>query len=130
MALQRSTIRESFISHGPFYIFQVYIKDFFINGILKSFTPIWVDSDADIENDPYTTDCSGQSNATNPNAFTQFEIINGEQTSQICIKKQPGKPILKKFLEMLIFKYFFSLLYVGTIFRMQYNLWEWRKDQK
>ena len=96
MALQRSTIRESFISHGPFSIFQVYIKDFFINGILKSFTPIWVDSDADIENDPYTTDCSGQSNAANPHAFTQFEIINGELTSQNCIEKPPGKPIHKK----------------------------------
>ena len=96
MALQRSTIRESFISHGPFSIFQVYIKDFFINGILKSFTPIWVDSDADIENDPYTTDCSGQSNTTNPHAFTKFDIINGELTSQICIAKPPGKPILQK----------------------------------
>ena len=83
------------MAHSLF--FQVYIKDFFINGILKSFTPIWVDSDADIENDPYTTDCSGQSNATHPHAITQFEIINGELTSQNCIEKPPGKPIHKKF---------------------------------
>ena len=75
------------------YILQVYIKEFFINGILKSFTPIWIDSDADIENDPYTTDCSGESNTTNPHAYTEFRIINGELTSSNCIEKPPGNMI-------------------------------------
>ena len=74
----------------------VYIKEVFINGILKNFAPFWIDSDVDIENDPYTTDCSGQTNAINPHAYTQFTIINGEITSQNCIEKPPGKPILKK----------------------------------
>ena len=78
---------------GLFYILQVYIKEFFINGILKSFTPIWIDSDADIENDPYTTDCSGESNTTNPHAYTEFRIINGELTSSNCIEKPPGNMI-------------------------------------
>ena len=73
----------------PFSIFQVYIKEFFINGILKSFTPLWIDSDVDIANDPYTTDCSGQSNETNPHAYTELKIINGELTSSICIEKPP-----------------------------------------
>ena len=85
--------RDPLMKKGSFYILQVFIKEFFINGILKSFTPIWIDSDADIANDPYTTDCSGKSTATNPHAFTQFEIINGELTSQNCIEKPPGKPI-------------------------------------
>ena len=73
--------------------FQVYIKEFFINGILKSFTPLWIDSDVDIANDPYTTDCSGQSNETNPHAYTELKIINGELTSSICIEKPPGNMI-------------------------------------
>ena len=81
------------MKRGSFYILQVFIKEFFINGILKSFTPIWIDSDADNANDPYTTDCSGKSTATNPHTFTQFEIVNGELTSQNCIEKPPGKPI-------------------------------------
>ena len=73
--------------------FQVYIKEFFINGILKSFTPVWIDSDVDIASDPYTTDCSGQSNTTNPHAYTEFRIINGELTSSNCIEKPPGNMI-------------------------------------
>ena len=89
--------RVSLIEKGLFYILQVYIKEFLINGIPKSFTPIWIDSDADIDNDPYTTDCSGQSTATHTHAFTQFEIINGELTTQNCIEKPPGKQIHKKY---------------------------------
>jgi len=75
------------------FVFQVYIKEFFINGILKSFTPLWIDSDVDIASDPYTTDCSGQSNTTNPHAYTELKIINGELTSSICIEKPPGNMI-------------------------------------
>ena len=72
---------------------QVYIKEFFINSIRKHFVPFWIDSTVDIENDPYTTDCSDQTNATNPHAYTQFTITNGELSSQNCIEKPPGNLI-------------------------------------
>ena len=88
-------LRFSVTTKGSFYTLQVYIKEFFINGILKSFTPLWIDSDIDIANDPYTTDCSGQTNGTNPHAYTKLKIVNGELTSSNCIEKPPGKMILK-----------------------------------
>ena len=69
---------------------QVLIKDFFINSIRKNFVPFWIDSDVDIENDPYTTDCSDQTNASNPHAYTQFTITNGKLSSRNCIEKPPG----------------------------------------
>ena len=62
-----------------------------INGISKSFAPFWIDSNVDIENDPYRSDCSDPTNAANPHAYTQFTIINGEISSQNCIEKPPGK---------------------------------------
>ena len=61
-----------------------------INGVLKDFSPIWIDSDVDIENDPYTSDCIDPTNTTNPHAYTHFIISNGVMTSQNCIKKPPG----------------------------------------
>ena len=61
-----------------------------INGVLKDFSPIWIDSDINIVNDPYTTDCVDPTNATNPHAYTQFTISNGVMISKNCIEKPPG----------------------------------------
>ena len=61
-----------------------------INGVLKDYCPIWLDSDENIENDPYTSDCVDPTNATNPHAYTQFIISNGAMTSRTCIEKPPG----------------------------------------
>ena len=47
--------------------------------------------DLDIDNDPYTTDCVAATNASNPHAYTQFIISNGEVKNINCIVKQPGK---------------------------------------
>ena len=71
--------------------FKVYIKEIFINGVLKDFTPIWIDSDADIENDSYTSDCKEKTKSSKPHAYSQFSITNGEMTSKECIEKPPGK---------------------------------------
>ena len=75
-------------------LFQVYIKEFFINGVLKDYSPIWIDSDVNIENDPYTTDCHDPTNETNPHAYTQLTISNGVMTSNNCIEKPPGEKTL------------------------------------
>ena len=50
-----------------------------------------MDSDVDIENDPYTSDCIDKTNDINPHAYTQFEITNGKMISKNCIEKPPGK---------------------------------------
>ena len=76
---------------------QVYIKEIIINGVLKNFAPFWIDSDVDIETDPYRSDCSDQTNASNPHAYTQFTIIKGEISSMNCIEKPPGESIMKKY---------------------------------
>ena len=78
-----------FILHFSIWI-QVYIKEIFINSVRKNFVPFWIDSNVDIENDPYTSDCSGQTDASKPHAYTQFTITNGELSSRNCIEKQPG----------------------------------------
>ena len=83
------------IHYLTFIWIQVYIKEIVINGVLKNFAPFWIDSNVDIENDPYTSDCSDPTNATNPHAYTQFTIINGEISSKNCIEKLPGNPYLK-----------------------------------
>ena len=57
---------------------QVYIKEIFINNIRKIFVPFWIVSELDF-------DCSEQTNASNPNAYTQFTITNGKISSQICM---------------------------------------------
>ena len=75
---------------------QVYIKEIFINSVPKSFVPFWIDSDVDIENDPYTSDCSGQTDASKPHAYTQFTITNSGLSSRNCIEKPPGNWILRK----------------------------------
>ena len=62
----------------------------FINSVRKNFVPFWIDSNVDIENDPYTSDCSGRTDASKPHAYTQFTITNGELSSRNCIEKQPG----------------------------------------
>ena len=68
----------------------MYLKEIFINGIIKDFTPIWIDSDIAIENDPYTSDCSERTSAAKPHAYTQFTIKNGALTTKNCIEKPPG----------------------------------------
>ena len=115
-----------------YILIQVYIKEIFINSVRKNFVPFWIDSNVDIENDPYTTDCSDQTNTSNPHAYTHFTITNGKLSSRNCIKKLPGD----WFLRMSWFnrrsenkKKRFSILGMGIIFWMQYNLWKWRKDQ-
>ena len=67
---------------------------------MKKIAPFWIDSNVDIENDPYTSDCSYQTNATNPHAYTQFTIINGEVSSKNCIEKPPGNRSLKILIQM------------------------------
>ena len=69
----------------------VFVKEFYINGVLKDFTPFWLDQDGDLENDPYTTDCSTTTNMTNPHAYSDIIIHNGKIQSKTCIEKQPGK---------------------------------------
>lgn len=59
--------------------------------MLKGFAPIWIDSDIDIENDPYNSDCVNPTSAAIPHAYTQFTITNGAMTAQTCIEKPPGK---------------------------------------
>ena len=126
------------ISHNVWLIkptnlwIQVYIKEIFINSVPKSFVPFWIDSNVDIENDPYTSDCSGQTDASKPHAYTQFTITNGELSSRNCIEKPPGNWILRKWgsNRSQNIKKRFSIFDMGIIFWMQYNLWKWRKDQK
>ena len=69
---------------------QVYIKEILVNGVLKDFGPIWIDSNADNENDHYKSDCIDRTNSSNPHAYTQFTITNGVLISKICIEKPPG----------------------------------------
>ena len=70
--------------------FQVFIKEFYINSVLKDFAPFWIDQDGDLENDPYTTDCSAETNMTHPHAYSDITIQNGQVQSKTCIEKQPG----------------------------------------
>ena len=71
-------------------IFKVLIKEVLINGVNKNFVPFWVDSQDDIDNDPYTNDCSSETNKNNPHAYTEFSIRNGAMESFVCIEKPPG----------------------------------------
>ena len=50
-----------------------------------------MDADADID-DPYTTDCSSETSAAYPNAYSEFTIVNGEldYDSIVCVEKAPG----------------------------------------
>ena len=68
-----------------------FIKEFHINGVLKPFAPFWLDHNGDLQNDPYTTDCSSTTNITNPHAYSDITIHNGLPASKTCIKKPPGK---------------------------------------
>ena len=68
----------------------MYIKEIYINTVLKDIGPIWIDSNFDIDNDPYTSDCVGLTNEANPHAYTEFTITNGEIISRNCIEKSPG----------------------------------------
>ena len=70
--------------------FQVFIKELYINGVLKDFAPFWIDQDGDLENDPYTSDCSAETNMTHPHAYSDITIQNGQVQSKTCIEKQPG----------------------------------------
>ena len=71
--------------------FKVFIKDFYVNGVLKTFTPFWIDQDGDLENDPYTSDCTSPTNFNTPDAYADIEIQNGKLLSKTCIEKAPGK---------------------------------------
>ena len=66
----------------------------YINGVLKDIGPIWIDSDVNIDNDPYTSDCVDGTSKANPHAYTQFTIENGEIISKNCIEKPPGTNLL------------------------------------
>ena len=61
-----------------------------VNGVSKKFVPFWIDAAEDIENDPYTTDCSDETTETNPHAYTELSIQNGALDSVVCIRKLPG----------------------------------------
>ena len=69
---------------------KVYIEEIYVNGVLKDFGPIWIDSEVNIENDNYKSDCINQTNAMNPHAYTNFTITNGAIESKNCILKPPG----------------------------------------
>ena len=69
--------------------FKVFIKEFYINGVIKDFTPFWIDQDGNLENDPYTVDCSAPSNMSHPHAYSDITIHNGQLQSRTCIEKQP-----------------------------------------
>jgi len=58
--------------------------------VLKDFAPFWIDQDGDLENDPYTTNCSTETNMTHPHAYSDITIQNGQVKSKTCIEKQPG----------------------------------------
>ena len=73
------------------YCFQVYIKEFKINGASKTFVPFWLDSKEDIDDDPYTSDCSEPTSTDNTHAYSQFTIIDGELKEKECIIKPAGK---------------------------------------
>ena len=70
--------------------FKVFIKEFYINGVIKDFTPFWIDQDGNLENDPYTVDCSLPTNIVNPHAYSDITIHDGQLQSRTCIEKQPG----------------------------------------
>jgi len=73
-------------------IFQVYIKELRINGAPKIFVPFWLGSLDDIENAPYTSDCSGRTSRNNTHAYSEFTIIDGELKMEEtkCIIKPAG----------------------------------------
>jgi len=71
-------------------IFQVYIKELRINGTPKIFVPFWLDSEDDIDNDPYTSDCSGRTSRNNTHAYSEFTIVDGELIEKTCIIKPAG----------------------------------------
>ena len=50
-----------------------------------------MDADAGAD-DPYTTDCSSETSAAHPNAYSEFTIVNGEldYDSIVCVEKAPG----------------------------------------
>ena len=62
--------------------FQVFIKEFYINSVLKDFAPFWIDQDGDLENDPYTNDCSAETNMTHPHAYSEISI-KGEEVLKL-----------------------------------------------
>ena len=61
---------------------------------MKDIGPIWIDSDVNIDNDPYTSECVDRTSKANPHAYTQFTIENGEIISKNCIEKPPGTNLL------------------------------------
>ena len=59
-----------------------------------------MDADAGAD-DPYTTDCSSETTETNPNAYSEFTIVNGELVydSIVCVEKPPGTNRLQAFID-------------------------------
>ena len=88
-----------------------------VNGVRKKFVPFWIDAAEDIENDPYTTDCSDATSETNPHAYTELSIQNGALGSVVCIKKLPGSTYDSY--EVKIPVKILSFLRVGSIFELQ-----------
>ena len=70
-----------------------------INGSPKIYVPFWLDADASVD-DPYTSECFSNetprrllaTNATNPHAYSEFTIVNGELDYQsvVFVEKAPG----------------------------------------
>ena len=58
---------------------------------MKTFTPFWIDHDDNLENDPYTSDCTSPTNFNTPHAYADITIHNGKLHSKVCIEKAPGK---------------------------------------
>ena len=50
-----------------------------------------MDSKKDIDDDPYTSDCSEPTSTDKTHAYSQFTIIDGEMTEKDCIIKPAGK---------------------------------------
>ena len=48
-------------------------------------------SKEDINDDPYTSDCSKPTSPDNTHAYSQFTIIDGELTEKDCIIKPAGE---------------------------------------
>ena len=71
-------------------LLKVFIKQLLINGVSKKFVPFWIDAAEDIDNDPYISDCNEDTSSTYPHAYTEFEIVNGDLVSFVCIEKPPG----------------------------------------
>ena len=72
-----------------------------------------MDSQEDIDDDTYTSDCSEPTSTNNTHAYSQFTIIDGELREKDCIIKPAGK--LNKALFQLWFLFRTKYLHIGII---------------